>query len=238
MTNTTAVLLCTERPMPGAVPLLFNPDKVTMTREIGYRAHGSSSQGGGKAGESGTNFRKAEALKINLNDVVFSGMETKPLCDQLFNWMSPGSGDLGQQLGAVMTARLGANKELCNKLPELQFIYGPPEMGFCYTVVLISATANYTRFTSAGVPVRARVTINMKEVPSLLGTLPTNPTSGGLPGRRSYTVTEGEDLVNLARTHYGSTSHWRRVADANGIDDPLRMRPGTTVYLPSPQELH
>ncbi|MCY0931977.1 hypothetical protein OTB20_38545 [Streptomyces sp. H27-H1] len=236
MTNTTAVLTCTTLPMAGAVPLLFNPEKITISREVGYRSHGSSSQNGAKNGETGTSFQRAEALKINLSDVVFTGGETKALCDQLLNWMSPGSGAAGQALAGVLVKTAGFNPGLVNRLPVLSFVYGPPMLGFCYQVVLIGATINYTRFTGAGVPIRARVTLNMKEQPSLLGTLPTNPTSGGLPGRRSYTVTEGEDLVNLARTQYGSTAHWRRLADANAIDDPLRMRPGTTVYLPNPHE--
>ncbi|MFI8106604.1 LysM peptidoglycan-binding domain-containing protein [Streptomyces sp. NPDC086023] len=244
MTNTTAVLICSEPPMPGAVPFLFNPDKITMSREVAYRSHGSSSQNGNKNGETGTSFQRAEALKISVSDVVFSGSETKELCDQLLNWMSPGSGALGQVAGAAALAKGGSlvkagvvDAGAVNRLPVVRFIYGPPMQGFCYNVVLLSVSINYTRFSHAGVPIRARVTISMKEQPSLLGTLPTNPTSGGLPGRRSYTVTEGEDLVNLARTQYGSTSHWRRLADANAIDDPLRMRPGTTVYLPSPHEL-
>ena len=29
---------------------------------------------------------------------------------------------------------------------------------------------------------------------------------------------------------------WRAVAHANGIDDPLRIRSGTTLLLPSPED--
>ncbi|WP_405497602.1 hypothetical protein [Streptomyces sp. NBC_00096] len=244
MTNTNAALICTEPAMPGAVPFLLNPDKISMSRELGYKTHGSTSKNGNKQGETGTSFQRAEALKIGLSDVTFAGPETKELCDQLFNWISPGGGALGQTAAAAqlqkgsLLSRVGLIDEgSYNRIPVVTFTYGPPMLGFYYNVVLVSVTVNYVRFTPSGIPIRAKATINMKEQPSLLGTLPTNPTSGGLPGRRSYTVTEGEDLVNLARTQYGSTSHWRKVADANGIDDPLRMRPGQTVYLPNPHEL-
>ncbi|MCB5164595.1 hypothetical protein LG634_07070 [Streptomyces bambusae] len=244
MTTTNAALICKQPSMPGAVPFLLNPDKITISREVGYRSHGSSSANGSQQGETGTSFQRAEALKINLSDVVFTGPETKELCDQLLNWMSPGGGAAGQVSAAKHVQKRSAlsrygflDDDSYNQLPVVTFTYGPPMQGFYYNVVLLSASINYQRFTRAGIPIRARATIQMKEQPTLLGTLPTNPTSGGLPGRRAYTVTEGEDLVNLARSQYGSTSHWRKVADANAIDDPLRMRPGTTVYLPSPQEL-
>ncbi|MGP3690553.1 LysM peptidoglycan-binding domain-containing protein [Streptomyces sp. IBSNAI002] len=235
MTHTTAVLTCTSAPMPGAVPLLFTPDKLSMDRSASYRSHGSSSPNGGNKGSKRV-FERAEPLLIKLNDVTFTGGETKALCDQLLNWLSPGSGAAGQAVAGVL-AKKGFSEGMVNRQPVLSFVYGgPPALGFFYQVVLTHVHISYTRFTAAGAPVRAKVSIDMKEQPSLLGTLPTNPTSGGLPGRRSYTVTEGEDLVNLARTQYGSTSHWRRLADANAIDDPLRMRPGTTVYLPNPHE--
>ncbi|MCX4781778.1 LysM peptidoglycan-binding domain-containing protein [Streptomyces sp. NBC_01264] len=236
MTNTTAVLTCTSGPMPGSVPMLFNPEKISIDRSASYRSHGSSSPNGGNNGATGTSFQRAEALLIKLSDVTFAGPETKALCDQLLNWLSPGSGAAGQALAGVLATKGLVNSGMVNRLPVLSFIYGPPMLGFCYQVVLTHVHISYTRFTPFGVPVRAKVSIDLKEQPSLLGTLPTNPTSGGLPGRRSYTVTEGEDLVNLARTQYGTTSHWRRLADANAIDDPLRMRPGTTVYLPNPHE--
>jgi nucleoid-associated protein YgaU len=36
---------------------------------------------------------------------------------------------------------------------------------------------------------------------------------------------------------YGSAQRWRDIAAANGIDDPFRVRPGTTLYLPSQAEV-
>ncbi|MFJ6636270.1 LysM peptidoglycan-binding domain-containing protein [Streptomyces sp. NPDC091376] len=235
MAYVNAMLVCTQAPMVGAVPFLFPPDKVQMTRDVQFSSHGSSSPNGAKPAGGLESFKKAEPLKINLSEVLFSGPETKPLCDQLLNWMSPGSGRLGQMVGGALAVKTKSMNHV-NRLPVLTFQMGPPSAGFLYDVMLQSAQISFTRFNRTGIPIRARATLTLKEQPSLLGTLPTNPTSGGLPGRRTYTVTEGEDLVNLARSHYGGTSDWRRLADANGIDDPLRMRPGTTIYLPNPDE--
>jgi nucleoid-associated protein YgaU len=64
-----------------------------------------------------------------------------------------------------------------------------------------------------------------------------NPTSGGQPGRRTHTVGQGETLQSIATANYGTPALWRRIAEVNGIDDPTRVRPGTTVYLPNGDEL-
>jgi nucleoid-associated protein YgaU len=58
-----------------------------------------------------------------------------------------------------------------------------------------------------------------------------------LPGRRAHTVTAGDSLARIATAQYGSPGRWRQIAAANGIEDPLRVRPGDRVYLPNPEEL-
>jgi nucleoid-associated protein YgaU len=44
-------------------------------------------------------------------------------------------------------------------------------------------------------------------------------------------------LAGLATDTYGRPTAWRDIADANGIDDPFRVRPGRSVMLPPPDEL-
>ncbi|MFF0219128.1 CIS tube protein [Streptomyces vinaceus] len=227
-----AVLTCTQAPMIGTVPFQLNPDSISISRDVRAVSLGSK-----KGGSLGTVFKRADPSKISLSDVTIRGMETKPLCDQLLNWMSPGGGRLGQMVGGMLTVRSGGKHEYTNRLPTLTFMWGPPGMGFFYSVMLMSATIKYVRFNAAAVPVRAKVSLQLTEQPNLLGTLPTNPTSGGLPGRGTRTLTEGENLQAVALDDYGSPHAWRDVARANGIEDPLRVRPGQVLYLPHPEEL-
>jgi nucleoid-associated protein YgaU len=151
--------------------------------------------------------------------------------------MSPGGGMLGALIGGAISAVTGGKVNLLSSLPAVTFSYGPPEMGFLYQTQVSSATVKYTRFTREGIPVRASVNLQLLEQPSLLGSLPTNPTSGGLPGRKSHTVSAGENLQSVAVENYGSPGLWRKIAETNDIDDPLRVRPGKGVYLPNPDEL-
>ncbi|PPK67654.1 LysM peptidoglycan-binding domain-containing protein [Actinokineospora auranticolor] len=226
-----ASLRCTTLPHVGFVPFDFNPTTITIKRtsKVGKTA----SPGGGK-GDSGTvrpTTKKVDGGTITLAEIVFEGKTTKLRCDTLLGWMSPDSGFLGQVLSMV------TGQNLKTEPPELTFQYGPPMVGFVYTVKLSGCTVKYTRFTGAGIPVRALVTMELTRVPTLLDSLPQNPTSGGQPGRRRHTVAEGESLQSIATANYGTPAAWRRIAEVNGIQDPMRVRPGTTVYLPNPQEL-
>jgi nucleoid-associated protein YgaU len=109
----------------------------------------------------------------------------------------------------------------------MMFVWG----SFSFVGILKSVGADYNLFRRDGTPARAKVTVSMiehMEEPS-----GQNPTSGGPAGRRSYTLIEGESLQSLAYAEYGDPNLWRAIAEANRIEDPFAMRPGTKVLLPS-----
>jgi len=43
----------------------------------------------------------------------------------------------------------------------------------------------------------------------------------------------GDSLPAVAYREYGNPNLWRALAEANGVDDPLRLRPGTSLLVPS-----
>ena len=235
--STVRALLRSTLP-PGLVQFDFNPEEISVRRSADLRHQPSASSAGGTpAGSSGSIFRGAKPSTITLGKVVLHGRDTKSRCDQLLNWMSPGGGLLGALGGAALSAATGGALNLTTSTPTVTFQWGPPVLGFVYDVKVASATISYTRFTSAGVPVRAVVALTLQEQPSLLSTMPTNPTSGGLPGRRAHRVSEGESLVGIATAQYGSPGRWRQLAASNAVDDPMRVRAGDVVLLPNPDEL-
>jgi nucleoid-associated protein YgaU len=101
--------------------------------------------------------------------------------------------------------------------------------------MLTSVTVNYERFDPYGIPIYATADLTMKDYTEPLPY--TNPTSGGLPGRTKHVVTAGENVVRIAQQNYGSPNAWRALAEANDLDDPLRVKPGKLLYLPGPGEL-
>lgn len=224
-----ASLRCTTPPNLGVVPFDFNPDLIKVARSGKYTSKTNASK---ENGNSGTQAKVVKGSKITLNKLLIQGELTKVLCDTMLTWMTPGPGGA---MGQAMAAVFGTN--LRNEPPDLTFQWGPPVVGFMYTVKLTSVSVTYNRFTPEGIPIRADVSLTMDEMPSLLGTLPMNPTSGGIPGRRSHTVGQGENLQSIAMANYGQPGLWRRIAEVNGITDPTRVRPGSTVYLPNEDEL-
>lgn len=88
----------------------------------------------------------------------------------------------------------------------------------------------YTLFKQDGTPIRAVATVALKEVPRPPGKQ--NPTSGALAAQRTHTVVEGDSLASVSYKEYGDPNLWRAVARANDIDDPMRLRAGTTLLLP------
>lgn len=169
-----------------------------------------------------TNIEEREKARgtttISLRGLVFDGKDVQKKCMLLLSWTH------------FLPAEDAESAEKYN-LPKLKFIWGPQ----IYLVHLNQVTLTYTKFSQAGMPVRASVDLTLHSIPKIPG--PTNPSSGGLPDRRAHTLTGAERLPSLATRFYGRPSQWRQIAAANGIDDPLRVRPGTLVYLPNPREL-
>ncbi|PWW66545.1 LysM peptidoglycan-binding domain-containing protein [Actinokineospora spheciospongiae] len=121
------------------------------------------------------------------------------------------------------------------RLPVLQFMWGVGgPAGGGMMVNLEKFEIEYQRFDGSGVPVWAKVGLTLVKFTEYLPG--TNPTSGGLPGRTRHVVTQGEGVVQIATRAYGSPQAWRAVAEANDLDDPLRVRPGRALRLPAPGE--
>jgi nucleoid-associated protein YgaU len=98
-----------------------------------------------------------------------------------------------------------------------------------------SVTAKYTLFTPGGMPVRAVCTIAVEEV---FGTVKKqNPTSGALTANDVHVVVAGDTLAGMAYAYYGEPHFWRAIAEANDIDDPMRLRPGSRLLIPAREEL-
>lgn len=118
------------------------------------------------------------------------------------------------------------------RLPVLMVMWGvggPLRGGL--KVNLERLDVEYERFDWTGVPVWAKVTMTLIEYTKPLPRQ--NPTSGGLPGRSRHLVSQGEGLVQIATSAYGTPRAWREVAEANRIDDPLRIKPGRLLALPA-----
>lgn len=208
----------------------FNPDTLTYARETSS-AHNPNASGSGP-GATPSIFLKAPPKSLK-GIAYMVGDDVHDRANQLYSWMDPGGGLLGQLVGAAVGALSGGRINLAAKPPVLLFQWGTQLM----RCVLKTVSVDFERFSASGSPDRAKITFSLIEEFNIFGMLPTNPTSGGLPGRHRHVVTHSENLQSITTAAYGRPGMWRRVAEANGIDDPFRVRPGDVVYLPNPNEI-
>lgn len=104
-----------------------------------------------------------------------------------------------------------------------------------FTAFVSQVSATYTLFTSGGAPLRATCNVSLEEIGG--ETAGQNPTSGALSAQRVHRVVAGDSLASLAWREYGEPAAWRAIAEANRIDDPMRLLPGVELLLPAADEL-
>ena len=46
------------------------------------------------------------------------------------------------------------------------------------------------------------------------------------------TVRRGDTLAAIAHVEYNDPGEWRRIANANDIDDPMSLKPGMKLLVP------
>lgn len=104
-----------------------------------------------------------------------------------------------------------------------------------FPAFITSVQAKYTLFTPDGTPIRATCSVSMEEMPG--DPLGQNPTSGALSAHAVHKVVAGDSLASIAFREYGDPAMWRSLAEANNIDDPIRLTVGTTLMVPAAREL-
>jgi hypothetical protein len=104
-----------------------------------------------------------------------------------------------------------------------------------FTAYVSSVEVQEVQISSTGLPTRALCQVHLNEIPSK--TAGQNPTSGALTARRVHRVVAGDSLQFLAWREYGDATAWRTIAEANGIDDPAQLDPGTELMLPAAEEV-
>ena len=97
--------------------------------------------------------------------------------------------------------------------------------------VIESLNVRFTMFLNDGKPCRATMNLSLKEAQTAKEQLERNPRNSPDHTKRR-TVKQGETLALIAHEEYDDAAEWRRIADANGIDDPKSVRPGTVLTLP------
>jgi hypothetical protein len=98
--------------------------------------------------------------------------------------------------------------------------------------VLESVRQRYTMFSSLGLPLRATLSLVLKEYK----TLPEQLAELGLlsPDRtKAHAVQAGQTITRIAELTAGNSVDWRRIAEHNGIENPFDLAPGSILEVPA-----
>ncbi len=120
--------------------------------------------------------------------------------------------------------------------PVLLFTWGgtafPGRTRNGFKCVCSSVSQRYTFFSESGVPLRATLTVELKEYKTLTEQLQQLNLKSG-DHTKADVVGARDTLASVAQRAYGgSGSRWRLIAEANGIDDPSAIRPGSILRIP------
>ncbi len=100
-----------------------------------------------------------------------------------------------------------------------------------FRCVVESVRQRYTLFNPFGVPLRAVLTVSLKEYKTLqrqiseLNLMSADQT-------KARVVQVGETLAQIAAEAYSDPRAWRDIAQFNDITDPLAIQPGMVLHLP------
>jgi hypothetical protein len=101
-----------------------------------------------------------------------------------------------------------------------------------FKCIVESVKQRFTLFSPQGVPLRATLTVLLKEYKTLAEQI--DEINKSSPDRtHSHVVQASETLSQIAASVYNDPSKWRAIADQNQILDPLNLTPGIILQIPA-----
>lgn len=100
-----------------------------------------------------------------------------------------------------------------------------------FQCVVDSVRQRFTLFAEDGMPLRATLTVSLREYKTLEQQL-SEIRLNSADHTRAHVVRQGETLSVIAGDAYDDPTQWRAIAAHNRIVDPLGLRPGTVLELP------
>ncbi|MFZ0318997.1 MAG: LysM peptidoglycan-binding domain-containing protein [Candidatus Sulfotelmatobacter sp.] len=100
-----------------------------------------------------------------------------------------------------------------------------------FQCVVESVRQRFTLFSPQGVPLRATLTVSLKEYKTLSEQI-AEINFQSADHTQTHVVQIGETLSQIANDAYNDPTQWRAIADQNSILDPLQLTPGAILEIP------
>ncbi len=179
--------------------------------------------------DKGNTFSEAAIPGLDSPSIQFSSGKARTLSlDLLLDTYTYGNGeDIREKYIENKLDKLIKVDGHLHAPPICKVVWGTLE----FVGVLEKLTKKYILFKDNGTPVRARVSLGFKEYIPVEIQIKKSPRSS--PDRHKLRVIkEGDSLWQLSYKEYGDSCHWRNIADENGIDNPMSIKPGDEIVIP------
>lgn len=197
------------------VVVQFNPE----TLKVSFANQIDTPKGGDQAsGTAGRQFVGSGTTKLSLQ-LWFdaSASEGQPVDDVR---------RLTQDVIFFMTPQKSDSDPKRLSPPGVRFLWG----SFIFDGLVDSLEESLEFFSPAGKPLRASVSLAMSQQKILHVDLGANTAGPPTKGTKPLTpARQGDTLADMAAK--AGKGDWQAIAQANGIEDPLRMKPGQLVDM-------
>lgn len=198
------------------IECMFNPAELTISKSNSWNA----GQAKGKNAPE-LRFQGGQSATMTLSltfDTTRDGTPVTDHTDKLLNLMK-----VDQGLSGADRNRNSARP------PWVVFHWGSTHS---FKAIVDRLQLKFTYFASSGTPLRAKADMTLKQWKDEEQLPLTNPTSYTPSLHTVHRLTPGETLDRVAAAHLGDPTRWRLIADANRIQDPLSLTPGTVLAIP------
>lgn len=188
------------------ISALFNPKEYTISKSVPWNPQAAS---GLDAPE--VQFTTGQGATLNLElffDTYEDGSNVRQHTDKLHN--------------------LALIDETIHRPPRVLVSWNQ----LSFQGVIESINHRFTMFLEDGTPVRATCTLTLREAESAVEQRQEDRGNQSPDHAKIHAVRRGETLQSIAAEEYEDPAEWRRIADANGIDDPFKLDPGRRLLIP------
>lgn len=204
------------------VKVQFNPETLTVN-------FSNQVTGGNQSGGSAIQFVGQGTTKLSLDlwfditvyrdnsDAAAVGDDVRKLTERVNYFMKPNSE--------------GSEKDVKWKVPAVRFLWGT----FIFDGVMNSINEKLEYFSEDGKPLRAMLSIGLlsQMIQYQVGDANSGGVgiTGGLPGVKQMRPVKSGDSIQKISAEAGLGDDWRKIAEANGIENPRIVPAGTLLDL-------
>lgn len=197
------------------IEFLYNPETVSITKKAEFKEHQTQGSDAGKK-----EWTHGISRSLSISELYFDTYETRMnVREQYINKLE----------------RMVHRDSKLKRPPKVLFVWGSfMKESDDYNSnqwYITSITVNYTMFLNDGTPVRAKVNLQLKET-NVQDEESHHKHRNSKDQHSVHKVKQGETLQDVAGKAYGDPNKWRKIADANNIDDPTKLSAGQQLKIP------